>query len=345
MSIGTRRTSPLAAGEAVDVGLCDAGDGTSTEPLDTLDSLDAGEHQAVAAAGLDTGIDVDRVVVRSDLAPSTPSDPSDPSDPSTASAPAVERSRTERTIVVEPCPDGCFVVLGEGYNDAWSATVDGRSIGAPVQIGGGFNGWWLPPSDTARTVTATWTPQRSLMIALGLSVLGVLASVGLVVADRRRLGAGLPTSPPDVGRRSAWLELGGRDTRRSAWWAAGVLVAAAALVVEPRWGAAAAVPAAVVVVMRRSRLLALAGAAGVALLGALVAWREYDQRFVLDASWPGHFEDLHRAGLFVVVLVLAGTLSPDHTARPAPPGDRPPEPDPVRLIRAGGPTERDGSAR
>ena len=305
VSVDARQLAALAAGEAVDVGLCDTA-GTSAASGAPLGVLAAGDHRLVATTGLDTGIDVDRVVVRSGLTPGAPS---------SAAAPTVERSRTERTIVVDPCPDGCFVVLGEGFNDAWSAAVDGRAIGAPVQIGGGFNGWWLPPADTTRTVTMTWTPQRSLMIALGLSVLGVLASVALVVADRRRLDAGSPTSPPEPGRRSTPNDLVERESRRAALHAAGVLVVAAAVAVEPRWGVAALAPAAVVVVTRRPRLAALAAAAGVAFLGALVAWREYDQRFFLDASWPGHFEDLHRAGVFVVMLLLAGTLAHDRTDR------------------------------
>jgi hypothetical protein len=62
------------------------------------------------------------------------------------------------------------------------------------------------------------------------------------------------------------------------------------------------------VITRRSRPAALASAAAVGVLGLIVAWRQRRERFFPDAAWPSNFEDLHRAGLFVVVLLLAGTL-------------------------------------
>jgi hypothetical protein len=62
------------------------------------------------------------------------------------------------------------------------------------------------------------------------------------------------------------------------------------------------------VLTRRTRPAALAAAVATGVLGVTVAWRQRHERYFPDASWPGHFEDLHRAGLFVVVLLLAGTL-------------------------------------
>ena len=40
---------------------------------------------------------------------------------------ATSTDRTQpRRSTVDGCPDGCWLVLGEGYNDGWSATTDGR---------------------------------------------------------------------------------------------------------------------------------------------------------------------------------------------------------------------------
>lgn len=273
----------LAAGEVVDTGLC--GD----EPL----VLAEGTHRISTARGPATGIDVDRLTLRSRISATQVIQPPPPD---------VERTRSTRTVTVTACPDGCWLVLGEGFNPAWEARLDGELVGAPVQIAGGFNGWWLPPDATPRTVEMRWTPQANLTIALVIASLGVLASLGLVFADRRVRSSLLPTRAPDPG-----LDLAA-DTPRDTLVVGAVLVIAAGLVIAPSWALVSLIPAAVVVATRRTRPAAAAAAVTVGVIGLLVAWRQYRERFFPDASWPGHFDDLHRAGLFVVVLLLAGTL-------------------------------------
>ena len=67
------------------------------------------------------------------------------------------------------------MILGEGYNDGWKATIGNTDLGPPRQISGGFNGWRLPPSTVPVTVTMRWTPQRTMWIGMFLTVLAVLA--------------------------------------------------------------------------------------------------------------------------------------------------------------------------
>ena len=288
----------LLAGEAVDVAPCD------DAPL----SLAAGTHRIVAGAGIDaastTGIDVDRVTLRSsyfwhDNLPAPP-------------AAQVERTRTTRTATVGPCPEGCWLVLGEGYNDAWTASMTvgntDISLGAPEQVSGGFNGWYLSPSDQARTVTMTWTPQSSLNIALLIAALGVLACLVLALVDRRS------AQPIDDFDPPVWCPIGSRASTSDAATAAVALVLAAALVVRPHWAVIALVPAALVVVTRRPRLAAWAAAALAAALGAGVLLTQRHHRYFPDAAWPGYFEQFHQAGLFVVVLLFAATLGSDERA-------------------------------
>ena len=292
-----QQLAALAAGDAVTTGTCD--DGASAG------SLAAGAHRLVTTPGLVSGIDVDQVVVRSGLAGATPTDAATGS--TGAATLEVDRTRTTRTVTVDACPEGCWLVLGEGYNDAWSADVDGASIGAPVQIAGGFNGWWLPPDDGPRTVEMRWTPQRSLNVALLIAIAGVLASVAMVVLDRRPAGASPVASPATSPIEPGWALGSSAEPRRHAAVGAAVLVAASFLVVSPAWGLVALVPAAVLLLMRRSRPAALAAAVLTGSLGLVVAWRQRSERFFPDAGWPAHFADLHHAGLFVVALLLAGT--------------------------------------
>ena len=130
----------LLAGEAVDAAPCVA------SPLD----MTAGSHRLTTTSGLTTGLDVDRVVLRSPQQP----DGLAQVQPTVT----VRRSRTSRTATVTDCPTGCWLILGEGYNDGWQATMGGTDLGAPRQISGGSNGWWLPGSSSPVTVTMTWTP-------------------------------------------------------------------------------------------------------------------------------------------------------------------------------------------
>ena len=284
----------LVAGRAVDAVLCDG-------PL----HLAAGEHRLAGAAGAVTGIDVDRLTLLDGV--------------DRAGAPAahpqvtVERTRTRRTATVAPCPAGCWLVLGEGYDDAWTAAVrGGADLGAPVQIAGGFNGWWLPPSTDTRTVTMTWSPQRGLDLALLVALAGVLVCIAVAVLDRRPVGSVPAVASPELDRDTSPV------SRRAVAVAAGVLVAGTALVVSPAWAVAALVPAVLVVVLRRPRAMAVAAAVLTGVLGATVAWRQLADRHLPDAGWPGWFEDLHRAGMFVVALLVAGTLDSD-TSRPVAP--------------------------
>jgi hypothetical protein len=92
--------------------------------------------------------------------------------------------------------------------------------------------------------------------------------------------------------------------RRAAIVAAAVGLVAAALLISWAFALAGLVIGALVVVTRRPLLGALTAAALAALLGIIVWYRNRTERFFVNAGWPGHFADLHRWGLLVVVLLL-----------------------------------------
>lgn len=302
LAIDAADVAALVAGDAVDVTTCDG------EAI----ALAAGTHRLASAAGLATGVDVDRVVLADGS--------SDAGDAGAGgAAPAVtvvERTRTERTVEVGPCPAGCWLILGEGYNDAWTAELspvdgtDGSSLGAPRQISGGFNGWWLPPHDGTVAVTMTWTPQESLDIALLVATLGVLACMVLAVLDRRRRPLPFAIDTPRLA--APWAQV----PRRRALVVAAVLVAGAGLTVSPAWGVLALAPAAVVVLQRRPALLAVSAAVVGGAIGAIVLVRQHRWLYFVNAGWPGNFEDLHRPAVMVVVLLVAGCLLDDRTGEP-----------------------------
>ena len=176
--------SGLLSGTSVDVQPCDSA------PV----SLTSGPHRLTTTAGLKTGIDVDRIVL-SDAKPDATAAAVTPP------AVSVDRTRTTRTATVTNCPSGCWLILGEGYNDGWKATAPGVVLGAPRQISGGFNGWWLPPSDSPITVTMTWTPQRTMWIGMVLAGLALVACGVLVSRDKAKaqVPCRVPRSSTAVG--------------------------------------------------------------------------------------------------------------------------------------------------
>jgi arabinofuranan 3-O-arabinosyltransferase len=286
VSLDAAAMTQLLEGTAVDVHPC---------PSTTL-HLGGGTHLISTAAGLATGLDVDRIVLSSGEHPTADTHPTV----------TTTRSRTTRTATVTDCPAGCWLILGEGFNDGWEATAGGTNLGAPRQISGGFNGWWLPGSTSPVTVSMTWAPQRTMWIGMILAALAVLACavlivIGMLRRDRVRRPMPTPAAPipywpvEPVGRRRALV-------------AAVALIALTFITISPTYALLAAVVGVGIVVLRRPQVAGIASIALVSGLGALIIRRQLRYRLVANPSWPAAFEDLHRLGLFVVVLLLVATI-------------------------------------
>jgi arabinofuranan 3-O-arabinosyltransferase len=276
-------TTDLLAGGAATVTFCG----------DPHIDLAAGTHEVRTAPGSTTGWDIDRLVLDGRDAAETTSD---------AVATVTSSSRTARTIEVSACPTGCWMVFGEGFNTGWTAKVDGRSLGQQEQVDGGFNGWWLEPSDQPRSVELTWGPQRTVDIALVLSAIAVLGSLAVLVFGRRvRMSA-----EAAVPR----FDLPGVALARNQ--AIGVAVATTllvGLVVGVSWMPIATVLGLAVVWTRRQWLLGAAAVGSIAWVATMMIWRVHADHPFVDATWPLQFEDLHRLGLFAVVALLGGALA------------------------------------
>jgi arabinofuranan 3-O-arabinosyltransferase len=277
----------LLDGKAVTVGPCDG----------AVSSLTAGTHRISTAAGLSTGLDVDRIVLRSGA----------PAPVSSAPTVTVRRTRTTRTATVSNCPDGCWLILGEGLNDGWHASASGRDLGTPQQISGGFNGWWLSGSTGAVTVAMTWQPQRTMWIGMIIAALAVLGCLALIWRDRAVNDLPEPSPPSFVSWSTA------ATSRRRSISAAAALVALTLLAIAPSTVplAIAVLVAVAIIVVRRPWLAGLVSLVLIGGLSALIVRRQRLYRFAANPSWPAAFDDLHRYGLLVVVLLLAATVVDD----------------------------------
>jgi arabinofuranan 3-O-arabinosyltransferase len=268
--------------------------------------LAAGTHRVTTAPGASTGLQVDRIILAGTSAPAG----------TDAGAPTVtvqSSERLSRKVTVGGCPAGCWLVLGEGFHDKWSASTDAGSLGPPVLVDGGFNGWRIPPTDRPVDVTLRWTAQTPLNIALVLSVLSILAAIGLVIFDRRHTP--LPVHPaPLFEFPGPPVPVAGRLTAAAVW------IAAAGLLVAPAWALVAAIGALAVGLLGRPRIAGLVTLGGLMYIAAYVVAVVHQQHPFPDAGFPVRFEKLHELGLFAAVSLLPAAVGWHSSTRA---GDRP----------------------
>lgn len=260
--------------------------------VDVVD-LGPGRHELLATGGATTGLDLDQLVLATPAfgpaAPgATPEVRVDGTGPVSASG----------TIDTDGSP--FWLVLDQSVNDGWELELEGASVNGPRPVDGYANSWYVEP-DQAGTLAADirWTPQRTVDVALVMSLLGVLACLGLAVwAPGRRATQRRPLLPPSLG----WPRMGGRP-----WVLALVAGAAAALLVHPL----AAVPAAALALLARRwpQVGRFLPAVLVGLAAALVVTLQIARRYDASFHWPQHFGLAHLSALLGVVLLALLALT------------------------------------
>jgi arabinofuranan 3-O-arabinosyltransferase len=289
--------TPVPISFATTVGTLIDGDVVEARACAPL-TLSPGTHDLVADnAG---PISVDRVVLAEVGLPG-------PATPDSAVAVDVTRNDPRaRDVTVAACPQGCWVVLGEGFNTAWRASAGGTSLGAPTLVDGGFNGWWLPASDSPTTVTFRWTAQGPVTAGLAISLFGVIVCAAIaVLAPRRRFET-------TVAPRIAALRRPGPGSRRIVHTGA-VLVGASTMLIGPLWGAIALVPFAIAYLASRanapiSRIFELTGVVLAVAVAVSVLWIERRERPYPNAGWTIPFDHLNGLALFAVLALTVGTV-------------------------------------
>ena len=81
--------------------------------------------------------------------------------------------------------------------------------------------------------------------------------------------------------------------------------------ISPKYAVVAAIVGTCIVLVRRPMISGVTSLALMSGLAALIVRRQLRYRLVANPSWPAAFDDLHRLGLLVVVLLLASTLVDD----------------------------------
>jgi arabinofuranan 3-O-arabinosyltransferase len=182
--IGVRvsgRTTDALAGRQLNFNLC--GDDVT---------IPAGTHDLIVAPGVDTGIDVDELVLVSDGPTGARSQR-----PMTAALSVVAEGPDRATVQVAGATPGepIWFVFGQSHTDGWVASIDGNDLGPSELVDGYANGWLITPDDAQFTIELRFAPQGRVTVALAVSAIGVMVCLVLAVVDRRR-GPLLPSTPP-----------------------------------------------------------------------------------------------------------------------------------------------------
>jgi arabinofuranan 3-O-arabinosyltransferase len=265
---------------------------TCTGPV----TLPAGAVRVAGQPSAGSGLQVDRIVLGAgNVAPGVGS-----GDGLTAAV--VSSNRLSRTIEVTGCPDGCWLIVGEGHHPSWEATTAAGTLGPSHLVAGGFNGWWIPPQDGPLTVWVGWTAQRPVNAAIAASLATAFVAVVLAITDRPR-GSPTPTETP--ARVARWRS----DGLRRCVVAATTWVVLAGLFVEPGWAWWGLAGGAAVVAERRVRLAGLVAAGVIAWIAVDVVTTVHRDRPPATPAFPLLFDDLHDLGVFAAVAVAVSALA------------------------------------
>jgi hypothetical protein len=326
--VGDRETAVNL--RALDVERCDPASATGVP-------LAAGDHELRSADGRSTGIDVDGITLASaaggsaltlgpgGAVPTT-------SAKSTPKVRVVDNGRTSLHLRVTGATRPFWLVLGQSQNAGWKATADGHDLGGSQLVDGYANGWKVTPDrNGVVNVTLTWTPQRTVWVAIAISGVTLLVCLVLVLGLRRRRtrgGASERTGPEAVGvaageaDQAAVVELPGRRDRalsRAATVAGtlGVGVGAAAL---SQWWVGVVVGAAFLLGARRPRLrwaTALAAPAAFAVAAGYVIVQQARHHYPSVLEWPSFFDRVNALAWLAVLLLAADAVLEVLQRRPA----------------------------
>jgi hypothetical protein len=290
-------------------------------------ALPAGDTILDTTTGQTTGLSVDRVALASlpggGAVPAAASGSMDavvaalqPAPPVSQPSVSVVNERPDQVeLEVSGLDQKSWLVFGQSLSDGWSATSpELGDLGTPTMIQGFANGWTLDPTTGTVHITLEWTPQKVVWAGMGISLIGLLACLVIllvpVVLRRRRR----PSGPrPTTDDQPLALD---RADRPSGWTpalvAGGGTAVFAALnlphdhVIE---SIALAIGLGVVTgaVVRRGRgqtLLGWIAPASLALAGIYVIAKEWRGGY-RSSEWPQLFDPVHVLGV-LAVLALAG---------------------------------------
>ena len=312
-------------GQAVDVAVAGATeDAIAGQPLQLRPcgnsvngiALSGGTHTVLTSSRLPSGWSIDSLALGSLPAGAQTARPAG------TSVAVRQHDRTSWDLTLRSDGRPFWLVLGQSFSTGWSATVNGRSLGAPRLVDGYATGWLVPAGAIhgPAAVHIDWKPQRVVWAAIAASALALLFCIVLVAwpgrprpdggfQRKRRLPATDPGSPPNaaisVGR------IGGRrpSMRTVAAWSIvwGLLASA---VSRPLIGAVAAAAVATGALFRRGRFTVRAvAAAAVVAVPVYVVQQQAAHHYLPTINWPAAVSSANDIAWLALALVGADAVA------------------------------------
>ncbi|HEX4978781.1 MAG TPA: alpha-(1-_3)-arabinofuranosyltransferase family protein [Acidimicrobiales bacterium] len=255
--------------------------------------LAPGRHELETARGIDTAVDVDRLVL------TTPAW-ADPAPPSPAPPPVAVGSVSATAASGSVASDGSpfWVLLDQSDNRGWHLDVAGARVEGPYPVDSFGAGWLVTPERPGRLdLDVEWRPQRGADLALGASAAGVLVCLALLAVGRgrqREASCDCPCVEAAPAPAGGWCR---------PFVTALVAGAAAAVFVHPL----AAAPALVLAYAagRRPDIGRFVPAALLAVAGLVVAFDQAAGDHLLDRDWPRRFGAAHVVAMLAIVTSAA----------------------------------------
>jgi len=275
--------------------------------------LPAGDHEIRAADGRSTGLDLDRMVLRSAAGgEASTAEGTLRSEVAVTDRPAqtevLHQTADSLSLRVTGAEPGTplWIDFGQSYNLGWTASIEGEDLGAPALVGGFANGWRVEPPSESFVVALTFAPQRRVDLALWFSAAAALLCLGLAVRKAPRAMAVTVSLPEALSRASIEGPLRPPLAVRTTLLLSLALGLTAALVINPLIGA---LIAALTFVSARGLVprwvTSLVAPAAMALSGGYVTLSVVRRHTLPGLEWPSELTRAHPvAWLAVLALVV-----------------------------------------
>jgi hypothetical protein len=246
-------------------------------------SLAPGQHELRSSRSLG----VNRLVIRSGQAALiTPTRA-----PSVANA--MTLSRTHHRVELPSVSEPTWVVVSDGFNEGWTATANGSSLGGATRVNSGQMAWKIAPSAKPVRVDITFGPQRSVRLALLISATAALVCAALIAKPRQSIAL-VARSNTSVAMAPRWAYLA---------------IAAGAVFVAPRLVTVVVVATlAAALVFRQRRLPGLASIALAGLTALYATSIQLRHHPLAGFGWVHDYARVHQVAFASILLLAASAL-------------------------------------